>query len=222
MNNHHQRWQFIVGAIIIAIGVLSLINNIIIDSRMVWAWIITMAVASAVCGWQFVRSRETWAGVATYVTGAIALVILLTTQIQLRGVILPVMVMVIIGIPFLYIGLRDHTRRAMLIPAYVMFVIALLLVFTEYTGPQFDQLVPAYVMATIGLPFIVMAFIKHNYALLIPGSILLLIGLFFIGSFAGISSQIFTVGIPVVLIMAGLLLLFRSQVDQRKSKRQSR
>src|SRR5690606_37252781 len=142
-----------------------------------------------------------WAGVATYVTGAIALVILLTTQIQLRGVILPVIVMVIIGIPFLYIGLRDRTRRDMLIPAYVMFVIALLLVFTEYIGPQFDQLVPASVMATIGLPFIVMAYIKHNYALLIPGSILLLIGLFFIGSFAGISSQIFTVGIPVVLIM---------------------
>lgn len=221
MNERNPRRHLVLGIIIIAIGVLSLLDNLIRDDFMTWVWIIVLAASSVISGWHYIRSRETWAGVVAYVTGAVAAIILFTAEIRIQGTLVPVLVMAIIGLPFLVVGLRDPNNRGLLIPAYVMFAIALLIIITDSSKQQPDELIPAYVMAVIGLPFIVMAFVRHNYGLLIPGGIMLALSLFFVGSFVGVNPQVFTIIVPLLLIAAGGFLMLKSVTERDKSKREN-
>lgn len=218
MDTRNSRNQIWVGLVIIAIGVLALVNNLVSPVLMSWAWIITLGASAVICAWQYSRHPEIGTAIVGYVTGSVALVILLTSQLHIAGAIVPVLILALIGLPFLYAGLRNSDKRGLLVPAYVMFAIALLLLFTEMADHRMDELGPTYVMAVIGLPFVVMAFVTQKYALLIPGGILLVIGLFLAGSFVGVGPQVFTIGIPVILIASGALLLLRGGSNGQKTK----
>ena len=63
-------------------------------------------------------------------------------------------VLLAIALPFVAVYLRDHRQWWALIPAYVMFVIALIILFSETAGLP-DYLVGTLVLVSIGLPFLV-------------------------------------------------------------------
>ena len=204
------------GGLVIVIGLLVLINQSWLNLNAApWLWILLMAAAAVVYGWIFVRSRDSGAALGAYVSAAIALIGLLTTQVTINGIIVPVLVLSLIGLPFLHFGLRSPKQRGLLVPAYVMFVLALMLALIEGNIIA-DELVPAYVMAAIGLPFLLAAFMTREWGFLIPAAIMLGLGFFFVANFAGLSIQFVTVGLPLLLIIIGLFMILRPPSQRRK------
>jgi len=209
--------RLITGVLIVVIGVVALLDRgLLVANDLPWFWVPLMAVAALAYGWIYARSREVRAAIGAYVCAAVALVLLVVTLDILSGVIVPVAVLSLIGVPFLYFGLRDSERRALLIPAYVMFVIALMLLLTE--GGMNDELVPSYVMAAIGLPFLYAAYRRQEPALLIPAGVMLVLSLFLLGSFAGLGAELVTIGVPLLLIVIGAALLLRPGNGRRKHR----
>lgn len=216
MNHEYLKTRFVTGGVILLVGLAALADNLLEDAVMAWVWIAAMAISALAFGWAYSRTREGSAAVGAYVTAAIGLVVLLVGPLNMDGVIVPVLVLSLIGLPFLFVGLRNPQERGLLIPAYVMFAIALLLIIPEAAINQLEELVPAYVMAAIALPFFFVALTRHQYGLLIPGGIMLAISLFFVGTFVGLSPQVFTLGVPVVLILVGGFLLLSRSSDHKK------
>lgn len=145
--------------------------------------------------------QQWWALIPFYIMEVIAAIILLSTT-NLEGEIVAMLIMSAIGLPFLYVYLRNHAHWWALIPAYVMFAIGVFVFLAS--GRMDDNLLVTYIMFAIALPFFVV-FLRNraNWWALIPGGIMAMIGLAFMtGSLASYL-------IPVVLIAAGLFLLAR-------------
>ncbi len=210
--------RFLTGFLIVLIGVLALLDRrLLVANDLPWFWLPVMAAAALAYGWIYLRSHEVGAAVGAYVCAAIALTILVVTLNVLSGVIVPVLVLVFIGAPFLYFGLRSAEQRALLIPAYVMFVIALMILLVD-TGTMAGEMVAPYTLAAIGLPFIVGAYLRQERALLIPAAVMLILSLFLLGSFAGLGTELLTIGLPLLLIVIGAGLLLRPGRDSRRKR----
>jgi hypothetical protein len=109
-----------------------------------------------------------------------------------------------IGLPFLVVYLRDRKHWWALIPAYVLFALALMIGLID-AGVLRDLVIPSYIMFSIALPFFGVYLIdrKQGWAL-IPGTIMGVIGMLFL-----ISTELFKYMFPVVLIFLGIWVLLR-------------
>ena len=58
MDTRNSRNQIWIGLVIIAIGVLALVNNLVSPVLMSWAWIITLGASAVICAWQYSRHPE--------------------------------------------------------------------------------------------------------------------------------------------------------------------
>ena len=151
----------------------------------------------------FLRKREWWALIPAYVLWAIAGMIALVESNLLRDELIATYILAAIALPFLVVFLRTREWWA-LIPAYVLLAIGGMV---GLIGARVlrDLLIPAYIMFAIALPFLVV-YVRNprEWWALIPGGILAVIGTAFL--FAESTAQF--VG-PVVLIIVGAWILVR-------------
>jgi hypothetical protein len=117
-----------------------------------------------------------------------------------------------IALPFIVVYLRDRENWWALIPAYVLLSVGIMVGLIE-TGFMRDLLVPAYVMFSIAIPFIFI-YIRNprEWWPLIPGGVMGVIGMAFLLSER--STRIIT---PILVIAIGVFIimrqLFRSSVS---------
>jgi hypothetical protein len=197
------------GGVLILLGVLALVGQFVELSPWVW---VAFLVAAGLGAFVLYRADRSDLGMllATYVFWAIAILIALVTLNVLRDEGVAAYVLLAIGLPFLVVYLRDRTLWWALIPAYVMLVIAVMLVLLGL-GLLSDLLVPAYVLLAIAIPFfLVYVRDRRLWWALIPGGILAVIGL----SFLIAETALEYVG-AFVLILVGALILVRA-VFRRK------
>jgi hypothetical protein len=140
------------------------------------------------------------------VTGAIALLVLLLTQFDLAGILVPSLVLAAIAFPFIYAWTRNRKEWGLLVPAYVLLAIIPILFISD--GGSDDLLIPAYVMGVIGAPFVVAFLRTQQWPFLIPGGIMWLIGAFFLFDAIEKAGAI----IAIILIIIGGLLLFGDRI----------
>jgi hypothetical protein len=219
LQNREQRNQLIAGVLIIALGIMALINNAIADDVAAWIWIIGLTVATVGFGWAYTFDKETWTAVGAYLTGAIAILIFLITKVALSGLWVPVIVMLAIALPFLAAWWASREKWGLLIVAYLFFAIIPILLISEGTTNE-GELVPAYVTLAIGIPFIIAYFATRNWLLLIPGGIMSFIGLAFVGTSIGLSEQVLTVIVPLLVIVVGVFMLYRTWSGKPQEQKQ--
>jgi len=109
-----------------------------------------------------------------------------------------------IGLPFLYVYIRNRENWWALIPAYALLAIGMMIFLLDFrllTG----LVIPAYIMLAIAFPFFFVYFLnQQNSWALIPGGITAVMGLgFLLGT--DIGKYLF----PAGLVLAGIWLLVR-------------
>jgi len=215
---NEQRGRALLAIALIALGVLSLANNLVSGGLSTWIWIAGFAVAAVGFGWYYRQSDEGWALLGMYITGGLAVLILLVTQFNLEGNLIPTLVLLAIAIPFIVGWRRDPKQWGLLIPAYVLIAIIPVLYLDQ--GGNSDNLVPAYVLTVIGLPFIAGYLFTRQWPLLIPGGIMLAIAAFFVLGATDATAQAFNILLALAFIGAGAVLLLRGGRGPDKPKRE--
>ncbi len=116
-------------------------------------------------------------------------------------------VLTLCGLAILGLYYTDRSEWSLLIPAYVMFAIAGLLVFVT-TGFLRDEMVAFYVLTVIGLPFLYVFFRnRENWWALIPAYVLFAVGLMVALIGVGILNDLlipayvmFAIAIPFIVV----------------------
>ncbi|MCJ7565965.1 MAG: hypothetical protein MUO58_00290 [Anaerolineales bacterium] len=129
----------------------------------------------------FLRDRsQWWALIPAYVMLAVAAMVLLSETVLLPDAFEATFVLTAIALPFLVVYLRDQTQWWPLIPAYVLLSIGIMIPL-EALGVLNDFLVPAYVMFVIAIPFFIV-YIRNpkQWWPLVPGGIMTAFGLSFL------------------------------------------
>ncbi|MEJ2011686.1 MAG: hypothetical protein P8X64_05605 [Anaerolineales bacterium] len=96
---------------------------------------------------------EWWPLIPTYILAAIAGLLAVIGWGLLYDDAIATYVLLAIALPFVVVFLRDRNQWWALIPAYVMAIIALIVLFSETAGLP-DYLVGTFVLVSIGLPFL--------------------------------------------------------------------
>lgn len=166
----------------------------------------------------YVRDRKQWwALIPAYVLLAVALLVALTGIGLLRDEAIATYVLWAIALPFLAVYLGDRKQWWALIPTYVLGSLGLMIGLIG-VGILRNFMIPAYVMYAIALPFFVTyARDQKQWWALIPAGIMTAIGSSFLIAAAATSMLV-----PAILILAGVWLvasqLFRrkakSQADE--------
>lgn len=173
-------WPLIPTYVLWAIaGLLALIELNVLDGVFLPAYVLPAIALPFIV--VYLRDRaHWWALIPAYVLLAVAAMILLSETTLLPDAFEATFVLTAIALPFLVVYLRDRAHWWALIPAYVLFSIGVM-VLLEELGILSDFLVPAYVMFVIAIPFFVV-YIRNpkQWWPLIPGGIMAAIGLSFL------------------------------------------
>jgi len=185
-------------AILIALAVLDILPGTFIAIYVLAAIALPFVVV-------YVRNRENWwALIPAYVLLAIAAMIGLTEWHILPDALIATYVLVAIALPFIVVFLRDRTNWWALIPAYVLVVVGIMVALID-ANVLGALMIPAYVMFAIAIPFFVVYLSNpKEWWPLIPAGILAVIGSAFILS-AGAARYLGA----VALIGAGVFILLR-------------
>ena len=209
LQNREKRKRMVGGLITVLVGVLILLNNFTEENVALWTSIGLLAVGAIIFIWAYLPERETYALVGAYVMGIIAIFMFIVTQFTLEGNIIPTLVLSIIAFPFLAVWFFNQKKWGFLIPAYVLLAIIPVLYIPENAG----NAVASYVMGAVGLPFLVTYFVTQKRGFLIPAAILLLFSLGFMIIQFGATPKVLTLGLPSIVIVTGIVLLFRAWVE---------
>ncbi|UCC61604.1 MAG: hypothetical protein JSV36_12435 [Anaerolineae bacterium] len=192
------------GGILILFGAALLAQEYTDLSAWVWVAILIVAGFAAFGLYLTDRSKLTLL-IPAYVLWAIAGLVALTELEILQDAFVATYVLLVIALPFLVAFLRNRAQWWALIPAYVLLAIGVMVPLTE-TGVLDELLVPAYVMFVIAIPFfVVYARDRAQWWALIPGGILAVVGLSFL-----IAEAAFEYVGAVVLVLAGAWMLIRA------------
>lgn len=160
-------------------GLLALVELNVLDGVFLAAYILpTIALPFIVV---FLRDRsQWWALIPAYVLLAVAAMLLLSETVLLPDAFQATFILTAIALPFLVVYLLNRAQWWPLIPAYVLLSIGVMIPLEEL-GVLSDFLVPAYVMFVIAIPFFVV-YIRNpkQWWPLIPGGIMTTIGLSFL------------------------------------------
>jgi hypothetical protein len=127
------------------------------------------------------------------------------------GALIPIAALSGIGVTFLAVYVNDRTHWWALIPAYVMFAVAGIIILSSifHSG----VLVASYVMFAIALPFLyVFVRNRENWWALIPASIMGLVG---VALMIGAAARFIVPAIPVLMILFGIFLLMRTNGNRK-------
>jgi hypothetical protein len=192
------------GGLLIVVGALLLVEAFTDLSP--WIWFALLVAAAVVATALYSTDRtDLWMLITVYTLWAIAVLVALVTLNVLRDEAVAFYVLLAIAMPFLAVYYRDRAQWWALIPAYVLMVIAVMIMLTEMRLLS-DLLIPAYVLIAIAIPFfVVFARDRRHWWSLIPGGILAVIGLSFL--VAGASVEYLG---ALVLIVIGVGVLARA------------
>jgi len=162
----------------------------------------------------YLRDRQQWwALIPAYILLVIGLMVVLLDDV-LRGTMVPAYVLSAIALPFIVVFVRNRQQWWALIPAYVLLAVGLMVVLLEDVLD--GNLVPAYVMFAIALPFFAVYLRnRKNWWALIPAGIMSVIGLSFLIAEAAVE-YVF----PVALILVGVWILARQFMSKDKEKQE--
>jgi len=170
-------WPLIPAYVLWAIaGLVALIELNVLDGVFPAAYVLPAIALPFIV--VFLRDRSRWwALIPAYILLAVAAMILLSETVFLPDTFQATFVLTAIALPFLVVYMQDRAQWWALIPAYVLLSIGVMILLEEL-GVLSDFLVPAYVMFVIALPFFVV-YIRNRkqWWLLIPGGIMAAIGL---------------------------------------------
>jgi hypothetical protein len=211
------RSNFIIGFLLLLFGGLGLVNTFIPGmGLLLWAGVVGAAGLSILGVFAMDRSQPALL-IPVYILWTVAAFLALLTIPAFQGMAIPIYVLTSIALPFLVGFTRNPAKNwGLLIPAYVLLSVAGLLFGIDRNILQ-DLMIPAYVNAAIALPFLVtFAVNRRCWWALIPGGIMSAIAF---GFLAG--TQLFSIGLPALLIMMGMLvlvgpMLFRRSQDQNR------
>jgi hypothetical protein len=191
------------GGLLILFGVLALAQTFIDIS--VWAWVAILGVTGLGVFAVYLSDRSSKALlIPVYVLWVVAIFLALLALDILQDVFVASFVLTAIALPFIVVFLKDRSRWAFLIPAYVLLAVGLMVPLLE-SGVLADVLVPAYVMFTIAIPFFaVYLWNRQHWWALIPGGVLLIVSFAFL--FAEAAAELI---VPAVLILVGIGILLR-------------
>ncbi len=173
-------WPLIPAYVLWAIaGLLALVELNVIDGVFLPAYVLPAIALPFIV--VYLRDRaQWWALIPAYVMITVAAMLLLSETALLRDTFQATFVLTAIALPFLVVYLRNRAQWWALIPAYVLLSIGVMILLEEL-GVLSDFLVPAYVMFVIAIPFFVV-YIRNpkQWWPLIPGGIMAAIGLSFL------------------------------------------
>jgi hypothetical protein len=203
MESLDRKQALVWGGLLILLGVVLALEQFIGLSA--WVWVAVLAVAGLGAFGLYLTDRsQWWTLIPAYVMWAIAGLVALLTLNVLQDAVVATYVLTAIALPFLYVFLRDRAQWWALIPAYVLLVIGVMVGLIE-GGILSDLLIPAYVMFAIAIPFLgVYARNTQHWWALIPGGVLGAMGIAFLVAEAAAEYVA-----PVVLIIAGVWILVR-------------
>jgi hypothetical protein len=204
MRTKSSKQALVWGGLLIFLGIVSLLDNLIEFSA--WTWVGVLVVGGLIVFAIFLTDRSDWLLLLpAYTLWAIAGLIAVTVSEILRGEAIAFYVLSAVALPFLVVFLRNRQHWWALIPAYTLFVVGLMVGLIGL-GILDDLLIPAYVMFAIAIPFfVIFARNRQHWWALIPAGILTAIGISFL-----LAEDMFIVIGPVLLIIAGAFILFRA------------
>jgi hypothetical protein len=208
MRNRLTKPNLVTGILLIYFGVVQLIETFI--DLTVWGWVGALAVAGFFVFLVYLQDRSEWGYlIPAYIFWAIAGMIVLIALRILQDEAIATYVLAAIALPFVVGYLRNRKRWGLLIPAYVLLAVGLM-VWMIGLGWLDDLLIPAYVNLAIALPFFLVYVLNpKNWWALIPGGIMAVIGASFL-----LATPAVRFVVPVVLIVAGVWVLFRQLIKK--------
>ena len=160
-------------------GLLVLVELNVLEGEFLAAYVLSAIALPFIA--VFLRDRlQWWALIPAYVLLVVAAMILLSETFLLPDSFEATFILTAIALPFLAVYLRDQTQWWALIPAYVLLSIGIMIPLEDF-GILNDFLIPAYVMFVIAIPFFVV-YIRNpkQWWPLIPGGIMAAFGLSFL------------------------------------------
>ena len=166
-------------ALWVVAGLLALVELNVLRGEFLAAYVLSAIALPFIT--VFLRDRsQWWALIPAYVLLAVAAMILLGETVLLPDAFEATFVLTAIALPFLVVYVRNRTQWWPLIPAYVLLSIGVMIPLEEL-GVLSDFLIPAYVMFVIAIPFFIVYFRNpKQWWPLIPGGIMAAIGLSFL------------------------------------------
>lgn len=203
MESQAGKQSLVWGGLLILFGVMALVEAY--TDLSAWVWVAILAAAGLGVFGVYLTDRSQWGLlIPAYVLWAVAGLIALTTLNILRDELIATYVLAAVALPFLVAFLRDRSQWGLLIPACVLLAVGVMIPLIE-AGVLSELLIPAYVMFAIAIPFFaVYARDPRQWWPLIPGGIMAVIGLAFLVAEAAVQY----VG-PAVLVIAGVWILVR-------------
>lgn len=196
------------GILLIVFGITAFIDAFV-DIN-IWGWVIVLFFAGLIAGIANWHERTNLAKfIPSYVLWAVAGLIALVGFNVLINAVIPVYVLWVIALPFLIGYLRDQDQWGYLVPAYVLFVVGLMVGLIGL-GWLNDLIIPAYVMFAIVIPFLVVYYRdRKNWWALIPAAIMGTIAFGFL--LASSSARLI---LPLALVAIGAWILLRTVINK--------
>jgi uncharacterized membrane protein HdeD (DUF308 family) len=203
MNTKSRKQGLVLGGLLIVFGILALIENFI--DLGVWIWVAVLVIGGlAVYAIYATDRKEKWILIISYVMLAVAGLLTLLEFEVLQDAFVATYVLLAIALPFLLAFLSNRENWGLLIPAYVLTVIAVMVPLIEI-GLLEDIMIAAYILFSIAIPFFVV-YLRNssNWWALIPAGILSVIAASFLIAQAAVE-YVFA----AALIVAGILIVVR-------------
>ena len=203
MNTKSRNQGFVLGGLLILFGVLALLENVTDFS--IWIWVGVLVIGSLLVYAVYATDREEkWMLIISYAMLAVAGLLTLLELDVLKDALVATYVLLAIALPFLMAFLLNRTNWGLLIPAYVLFVIGVMIPLIEI-GVLADFIIPAYILFAIAIPFFAV-YLRNssNWWALIPAGILSVIAASFLVAEAAVEYII-----AVALIGGGILIVVR-------------
>ena len=200
-------WPLIPAYVLLVIsGMLTLIELNVLQDPFVATYVLS-AIALPFLFVYFQDRDAWWPLIPAYVMLSIAFMIPLVELNLMRDAFVATYVLGTIALPFIIIYVRDRQNWWALIPAYTLLSIGIMVGVME-SGILSDLLIPAYVMFTIAIPFLYV-YLRNpkEWWPLIPGGIMGLIGLGFL-----LSERSTRLVAPILIILAGIVIITRQLV----------
>ena len=180
LGDRSEWWPLIPAYVLWAIaGLLALVELNVLRDQFLPTYVLgTIAIPFIVV---YLRDRaQWWALIPAYAMITVAAMLLLSETALLRDAFQATFILTAIALPFLVVYLRNRAQWWALIPAYVLLSTGIMILLEEL-GVLSDFLVPAYVMFVIAIPFFVV-YIRNpkQWWPLIPGGIMAAIGFSFL------------------------------------------
>jgi hypothetical protein len=208
-----KRSRIIVAAILIAMGLIQLVNSMFLSAEQsFWLWLAGLLGAALALGWGYAQEKQPWTALAAYLVLGLAVLFFVTVKLNPGGIDFVITPLVLAALPFVYLWLRNPRLSGWLLLGYMLLVIAGLLVILKVSATW----VAVYVAAVLGLPFVVLGALSQRTYLL-PGFILWGVGLMQYLLISGVSQRVVDGIGGAALIGGGLYLLSRIEAHERET-----